>query len=79
MHPMMKDKLFDPADLFQGCRSLLVAFTGGADSVALLHFCEKNRAELGLDTVCAAHFNHRLRGAESDADQYFCEQFCREH
>lgn len=53
-----------------------VAFSGGADSLALLllvwaHWPERRR------TLRALHFNHRLRGAESRADARFCERICR--
>jgi tRNA(Ile)-lysidine synthase len=50
-----------------------VAVSGGADSVALLRGLLEMRAELGL-VLAVVHFNHRIRGAESDAD----EQFVRE-
>ncbi|NQU97159.1 MAG: tRNA lysidine(34) synthetase TilS [Chloroflexi bacterium] len=58
-------------------RRLLVAFSGGGDSTALLLACNALRAKRGLK-VAAAHFNHRLRGAESDEDARFAETFCRE-
>ncbi|MFZ0212656.1 MAG: tRNA lysidine(34) synthetase TilS [Candidatus Acidiferrales bacterium] len=47
-----------------------VAVSGGADSVALLRLLEELRNEIGF-TLCALHFNHQLRGAESDADENF--------
>ena len=57
--------------------SVLVAVSGGADSVALACALAElrgtNRSRLVL-----AHFNHRLRGNESDADQAFVQQLARE-
>jgi len=47
-----------------------VAVSGGADSVALLRSLVELRGELGI-VVSAVHFNHTLRGDESEADQAF--------
>jgi len=57
---------------------VLCAVSGGADSMCLLHFLSSNAGSLGI-TVAAAHFNHRLRGAEADRDQAFVEAWCNEH
>lgn len=56
---------------------ILCAVSGGADSVCLLHWLKGQAAEKGF-TLTAAHFNHRLRGAESDRDAAFVEKLCRE-
>src|SRR5262245_54487716 len=51
---------------------LLVAVSGGPDSVALLHFLAALRARTGRpEALVAAHVNHGLRGAESDGDAVF--------
>ena len=47
-----------------------VAVSGGPDSVLLLHFMNTLARERGL-TLAAVHFNHHLRGAESDGDEAF--------
>jgi tRNA(Ile)-lysidine synthase len=47
-----------------------VAVSGGADSLALLALLERLRDELGV-TLAVVHFDHALRGAESDADAAF--------
>lgn len=52
---------------------MLCAVSGGADSMYLL--CRLT--EMGYP-VAAAHFNHCLRGAESDRDEEFVRVFCRE-
>lgn len=56
--------------------SVAVAFSGGADSVALLEFFHRYGAEYGI-TLCAVHVNHCLRGEESERDEAFCRQFCK--
>src|SRR5687768_14298925 len=53
-------------------RRVLVAVSGGPDSIALLH------ALHATTKVEAAHLNHQLRGAESDADEAFVAAFCHE-
>jgi len=55
-----------------------VAVSGGIDSVALLRLLLELRQELGT-VVSVVHFNHRLRGAESDVDQEFVVALAREH
>ncbi len=55
-----------------------VAVSGGADSVALLRVLLELRAELGI-VVFVAHFNHQLRGEESDADELFVAELAHEH
>jgi tRNA(Ile)-lysidine synthetase-like protein len=54
-----------------------VAVSGGIDSVALLRLLIELRHELGL-VLSVVHFNHRLRGAESEADQDFVAGLARE-
>src|SRR5262245_58498488 len=50
--------------------TVLAAVSGGADSVALLMGLSQLRTA-GPGRLVAAHFNHRLRGSESDQDQAF--------
>ncbi|MDI1335040.1 MAG: tRNA lysidine(34) synthetase TilS [Lacunisphaera sp.] len=50
-----------------------VAFSGGADSLALLLLI---KAHWPGRAIVALHFNHRLRGRESDADERFCRKVC---
>ncbi|MDR3766027.1 MAG: tRNA lysidine(34) synthetase TilS [Butyricicoccus sp.] len=53
---------------------VLVALSGGADSVTLTLALR----ELGYP-VRACHVHHGLRGAEADRDAQFCRDFCRAH
>jgi tRNA(Ile)-lysidine synthase len=48
----------------------VAAVSGGADSVALL----RGLLDAGVGPLTVAHFNHRLRGAESDADAEFVRE-----
>lgn len=54
---------------------VICAVSGGADSVALLFglYLLKEKLQFRLE---AAHFNHRLRGDESDRDEAFVKEFC---
>ena len=54
------------------------AVSGGADSMALLWGMYLLREKLGI-RLAAAHFNHGLRGAESDRDEAFVRDFCQKY
>jgi tRNA(Ile)-lysidine synthase len=54
---------------------LLVAVSGGPDSVCLLHLIHRFRDTLGI-TPFAAHLNHGLRGEDADADASYVKHFC---
>jgi tRNA(Ile)-lysidine synthase len=56
--------------------TVLVAVSGGADSVALARALEAIRG--GDGRLVLAHYNHRLRGAESDLDQAFVERLAEQ-
>ena len=55
--------------------TVVCAISGGADSVALLFACYLLKEKLGI-TLEAAHFNHHLRGEESDRDEAFVVELC---
>ena len=54
---------------------LLIALSGGADSVALSCMLVQRRDALGL-TLFAAHVDHSIRGEESRADAEYCRVLC---
>ena len=56
-------------------KTVLVALSGGGDSVALLTVLLKAGNLLGI-SVEAAHLNHSLRGGESGKDESFCRDLC---
>lgn len=55
--------------------TLVCGVSGGADSIAMLFGFYLNREKLGIQLE-AAHFNHQLRGEESDRDEAFVRSFC---
>ena len=63
--------------LLGGGERVVAALSGGADSVALLHFLFTIKEEYGL-TLTAAHLNHNLRGDESLRDERFVRELCAE-
>ncbi len=64
-------------DAVAGCREMFVAFSGGADSAALLVLMREYAAEHRI-SLTAIHVHHGIRGAEADRDALACEAFCRE-
>ncbi|MEW6303836.1 MAG: tRNA lysidine(34) synthetase TilS [Verrucomicrobiota bacterium] len=60
-------------ELLQRGQRLLVAVSGGLDSMALLHVLH-GLAEEFCWRLVVVHFNHQLRGAESEADERFVRQ-----
>jgi tRNA(Ile)-lysidine synthase len=58
-----------PPDVW-GCVTILLAVSGGPDSVALLRAVHAIKAK-GPGRIVVAHFNHRLRGPDADADEAF--------
>lgn len=55
---------------------IVVGVSGGADSMALLHFLRFNCKYKPKLTVC--HINHCLRGDESDSDENYVRNICKE-
>jgi tRNA(Ile)-lysidine synthase len=54
------------------------AVSGGADSVALLRLLLELRKEIGI-VLSVVHFNHKLRGSESDQDERFVAELAQRH
>ncbi len=61
--------------LFAGTGRILLAVSGGADSIALLHIllALQTQGFIEAELVCA-HVNHQLRGPASDADERFVRE-----
>lgn len=54
--------------------SIIIGFSGGADSSALLHFFKDKAKKL-----VAVHINHMIRGEEADRDEAFCVSVCKKY
>lgn len=65
-------------DLLPKGAGILVACSGGPDSLALLMLLWQLRGRYRL-RVAAAHFEHGIRGAESKEDAAFVQSFCQQH
>lgn len=61
--------------LFSSGDKILIAVSGGIDSIVLLDIFLRIRQEWNLQTA-VIHFNHRLRGEESDGDEKFVRNIC---
>jgi tRNA(Ile)-lysidine synthase len=64
--------------LIEERNKIIAAVSGGADSIVLLDLLAKEQEAFGL-TVVVAHFNHQLRGAESDGDEQSVAQRARHY
>ena len=62
--------------LFRVGDRILIAVSGGLDSMVLLHVLRRLSAH-GRWRLAIAHFNHQLRGEESDADERFVQATAR--
>jgi len=70
-------------DLLPNDIKILAAVSGGKDSMVMLEVLrELSASKTGQSgggagaRICVAHFNHRLRGAESDRDAEFVRNYC---
>ncbi len=54
--------------------TVVLALSGGVDSMVLVHLASRFRDDIGLTERCvvAAHLDHGLRGPESDGDREHC-------
>jgi len=64
--------------LIEERNKIVAAVSGGADSTVLLDLLAKEQEAFGL-TIIVAHFNHQLRGSESEADEFFVAQRARHY
>ena len=60
-------------------KKILLAVSGGADSMVMLDLFRKRSAEQSDFMISAAHINYKLRGEDSDLDQKLVEDYCEKH
>ena len=70
-------RFIDEKKLIDKNDRILIALSGGPDSVFLLHFLKKFKRRFKIE-LGALHVNHRLRGNNADEDEKFCKQICKE-
>ena len=62
-----------------GFKRLLLAVSGGLDSICLAHYFIENREALGVEWLGIAHVHHGLREGTADRDAKFVEAFTRKY
>ena len=68
-------KFIDDKKLIVKNDKLLIALSGGPDSVFLFHFLIKYKKKFRIE-LSAVHINHKLRGREANNDEKFCKDLC---
>ncbi len=78
---MMKNKIIsfiEAHNMIHDGDTVVLAVSGGADSMCLLHFFKDYSTKKNINIICA-HVHHGIRGAEADADAEFVRSFCLEN
>lgn len=65
-------------DLIDKNDSILIALSGGPDSVVLLHLLTKIRNDFDL-SLSAVYINHQIRKQDAKKEEQFCQKLCDEH
>ena len=68
-------KAIEDYSMLQGVKRVVVGFSGGADSVCLLHILNSLKSDFDFE-VLGAHVNHGIRGDEALRDAEFSRDFC---
>ncbi|MDD3236612.1 MAG: tRNA lysidine(34) synthetase TilS [Candidatus Gastranaerophilales bacterium] len=58
--------------------TFIVGFSGGWDSMCMLHILRQLSIEHGFKVI-AAHLNHNWRGDEADKEELICKKFCEQY
>ena len=62
-----------------GFKRLLLAVSGGVDSICLAHYFISNKDALGIEWLGIAHIHHGLREGTADRDAKFVEEFANQY
>ncbi len=68
-------KALNEYKMLENTDNVIVGFSGGADSVCLLHILNSLKDTFAY-SLKAVHINHGIRGAEADSDENFARDFC---
>lgn len=71
-------KFIEEKNLIEKNDKVLVALSGGSDSVFLFHFLLKFKKKFRI-SIGAVHINHGLRGKDAVADEKFCLNLCEQN
>ena len=69
-------KTIQKYELIQKHTNIIVALSGGADSMALLDFLCVNRDTFKINNICACHINHQIR-KDADENEEFVKKHCK--
>jgi len=75
MNTLFEKFLYEQCRFLEG-KKVIVAFSGGKDSVSLLYFLANNKCLLKISDIVACHINHQLRKS-SERDEKFALGFCK--
>ena len=75
---LLKDSIADSIRR-HGFKRLLLAVSGGLDSICLAHYFIANSETLGIEWLGIAHVHHGLREGTADRDAAFVEAFAKAH
>lgn len=68
-------KFIDRHNLISAGDKILIALSGGPDSVFALYFFHKFLQRFKIE-ITAVHIHHQLRGTEADLDEILCKELC---
>ena len=74
----MKDSIAENIRHY-GFKRLLLAVSGGLDSICLAHYFIENKEALGIEWLGIAHVHHGLREGTADRDAAFVKVFAKSH